>query len=762
MKQRKKHISTPRPRDQMRNPLGTDGFFGNNFKTEKQGYDLDDKEGQGLFPRYSEWIVFLVTLVLRCNYVSQKDNWWVLHPDEIFQAMEVAYSELQGYGFRPYEFLPPASGPNVTAARMQESMLGMYAMRSFIYPRILTGVGYIALLLGYNSSLFVLWRMFHASITSCLPLSVYVFCKVVTGNHDLSMISCILVASSTHLWVFGTHTLLNSFLSPFVFLVIGYLIKFITTFFVEKNDNGNVQEKRNALQHNNNNNDYNIHTMNNCNGIHRCNKQVDTSKYESVQIGRNEFRVYHVFIVGYFSGLFVYIRPDLLSLFICVLLPYMPRVLTHLKAILSSFVIYICISGCVTGILTGVLEDFLSYGSFVVTPFQWISFNVFNGYAKRMFGTMPTLYYLQIFFGNNILIYLSVSIFFVTIYTFNKTSVLYDFLRKTSLTFICMFLMYSLQGHKEARFLHDTIVLFCICSGLLLYILVQQLSLEVSIFSSKRLTQQVCLCCLLFCFISSQYQSMPNSIDNSVKDWTYEGKTDSHDVNVCLDFIGRQSDVTGVFVDRDIHMTGGYTVLRQNVPWFSLINTEFREFSKESRLAVWSFYGNREISITSQVSNYIHIQNTPFLLKCMIRQKEYNYLVMKTTRQFITRGYVEVFKYGTMRVLKRLFDSQEESYLETVEKSITDNKNTTILKYEGQWLMSYGSYNLAEKKFIKSAEINSDLQVFQFLVELYRRKGEPVKARTAFIACKQKFVEKDCLKPARKITLFEHERISLK
>lgn len=604
--------------------------------------------------------------------------------------------------------------------------------------------------------------MFHASITSCLPLSVYVFCKVVTGNHDLSIISCILVASSTHLWVFGTHTLLNSFLSPFVFLVIGYLIKFITTFFVEKNDNGNVQEKRNALQHNNNNNDYNIHTMNNCNGIHRCNKQVDTSKYESVQIGRNEFRVYHVFIVGYFSGLFVYIRPDLLSLFICVLLPYMPRVLTHLKAILSSFVIYICISGCVTGILTGVLEDFLSYGSFVVTPFQWISFNVFNGYAKRMFGTMPTLYYLQIFFGNNILIFLSVSIFFVTIYTFNKTSVLYDFLRKTSLTFICMFLMYSLQGHKEARFLHDTIVLFCICSGLLLYILVQQLSLEVSIFSSKRLTQQVCLCCLLFCFISSQYQSMPNSIHNSVKDWTYEGKTDSHDVNVCLDFIGRQSDVTGVFVDRDIHMTGGYTVLRQNVPWFSLINTEFREFSKESRLAVWSFYGNREISITSQVSNYIHIQNTPFLLKCMIRQKEYNYLVMKTTRQFITRGYVEVFKYGTMRVLKRLFDSQEESYLETVEKSITDNKNTTILKYEGQWLMSYGSYNLAEKKFIKSAEINSDLQVFQFLVELYRRKGELVKARTAFIACKQKFVEKDCLNPARKITLFEHERISLK
>lgn len=43
----------------------------------------------------------------------------------------------------------------MTSARMQESMLGMYAMRSFIYPRILTVVGYIALLLAYNSSLFV-------------------------------------------------------------------------------------------------------------------------------------------------------------------------------------------------------------------------------------------------------------------------------------------------------------------------------------------------------------------------------------------------------------------------------------------------------------------------------------------------------------------------------------------------------------------------------------------------------------------------------
>lgn len=72
----------------MRNPLIADGFLSNNCKKGNHGYDVDNEDVQGLFPRYSEWIVFVVTLVLRCYYVSQKNNWWLLHPDEIFQAME--------------------------------------------------------------------------------------------------------------------------------------------------------------------------------------------------------------------------------------------------------------------------------------------------------------------------------------------------------------------------------------------------------------------------------------------------------------------------------------------------------------------------------------------------------------------------------------------------------------------------------------------------------------------------------------------------
>ena len=42
----------------------------------------------GLFPRNTHWIVFLFTLVFRVWYVSGKENWWILHPDEIYQTLE--------------------------------------------------------------------------------------------------------------------------------------------------------------------------------------------------------------------------------------------------------------------------------------------------------------------------------------------------------------------------------------------------------------------------------------------------------------------------------------------------------------------------------------------------------------------------------------------------------------------------------------------------------------------------------------------------
>ena len=41
-----------------------------------------------LFPGNTHWFVFLFTLMFRVWYVSRKKNWWILHPDEIYQTLE--------------------------------------------------------------------------------------------------------------------------------------------------------------------------------------------------------------------------------------------------------------------------------------------------------------------------------------------------------------------------------------------------------------------------------------------------------------------------------------------------------------------------------------------------------------------------------------------------------------------------------------------------------------------------------------------------
>ena len=41
-----------------------------------------------LLPRNTHCFVFLFTLVFRVWYVSRKKNWWILHPDEIYQTLE--------------------------------------------------------------------------------------------------------------------------------------------------------------------------------------------------------------------------------------------------------------------------------------------------------------------------------------------------------------------------------------------------------------------------------------------------------------------------------------------------------------------------------------------------------------------------------------------------------------------------------------------------------------------------------------------------
>ncbi|RUS70683.1 hypothetical protein EGW08_021559 [Elysia chlorotica] len=86
---------------------------GNLGPTNRSLFDPQTKRSP-LFPRWTPWVVTLVTFAIRVHHVMQPRNWWVLHPDEIYQSMEVAHSELFGYGHRPYEFIAPPKGNNLS------------------------------------------------------------------------------------------------------------------------------------------------------------------------------------------------------------------------------------------------------------------------------------------------------------------------------------------------------------------------------------------------------------------------------------------------------------------------------------------------------------------------------------------------------------------------------------------------------------------------------------------------------------------------
>eukprot|EP00058_Branchiostoma_floridae_P027972 XP_002613463.1 hypothetical protein BRAFLDRAFT_71934 [Branchiostoma floridae] len=177
-----------------------------------------------LFPEWTYYAVCMITMLVRVHIATKHD--WILHPDEIFQSIEVAYSEVYGYGFRSYEF-GPVPRENDTSAGFgveAERAAGMYAMRSFMYPRFLATIILMVEGAGLQVGPFLAARIGHAIVSSLLPPAVYRLTRELYGCDDVANMATILVALSDHLIILGTHTLINSFLSPFFFLGIAGII----------------------------------------------------------------------------------------------------------------------------------------------------------------------------------------------------------------------------------------------------------------------------------------------------------------------------------------------------------------------------------------------------------------------------------------------------------------------------------------------------------------------------------------------------------
>ncbi|XP_064651568.1 uncharacterized protein LOC135502546 [Lineus longissimus] len=765
----------------------------------------------------SEWHIFAVTWATRMWIILQKEQLWILHPDEVYQSLEVAHTEVYGYGFRPYEYMAPPQSSNSTVER-QEQMFGMYSMRSFLLPKVYIIVFQLAELLGTTAKPFMLGRVFHATVASFLPVSVYKFTKSFLGDKDVAAVSAVLTAFSVHLGVLGTHTLVNSLLAPvFIYclkVIIdelanadetlsscddglsegelvepkqlvperthldGYPNSAQSTSLVSRNGHGKNSHKNSSnpvlptvnangsskvssegdaksngnttthLETNNNtvDNGGSVFHHSKCNGHSVRNKDAISS-----------VNLLKTLSVGFVLGLLTYIRVDLI-VFLGVMaftisFPIHKNFANKLKVVLYM------IPGVAAAFVLGGADDFSNYGQWFISPRQWFKFNVYHNFSSALFGEFSSGFYVDNFILHGIstkiltcLCQLFLVMALLPIKMYGVRQYICGKYVKLFLAMAVLFIIYSIKSHKEVRFLHNVIVLFMILSGTAI------VSLLRSLYSL--LAGRIALYLSIFALVANFLVKFPTPKDQSTAQWSYLQIWDSSYANACFDFIGSQDDVTGVFSDRSIHMTAVYSLLHKDVPLLAINKREFQEYDKKARVKVISsdwFFPKRQlqVSVIGRMSNFITIENAPLVVKHLIENPKYNYLVIPKDDQITEQGFDEVFSSGNMKVMRRSDDRKTNENLRKLGEKIPLGTNATILEYEGSWLNTLGLYDLAIKRLELALKLDaSRVRSYQLLTICLGHIGQQAKAGVVYSTCRQRF-GKSCDVPQPRVVLHQ-------
>ena len=563
--------------------------------------------------------------------------------------------------------------------------------------------------------------------------------------------AAILVSTSQTLTVLGTHSLVNSYLSPLVFLCLTPLVKRLLNYKEQHPETSKVEQENQILSTDQNSNltvtnknpstsetEISETTLNNT-----TEQNVKFKSYGNVKLDANcriKFKFHSAYLSGLLLSLCVYTRCDtvLIPVFIALACPKF----SFRK--LLSFVLYhhSYLSGLVTGFLIGGFYDRVCYGVWFVSPYQWVKFNVFHATSHVLFGKQSMTFYVEnVLFSDSLNTLLCV-IMFLDLFMIqllprefaNEKSPR----KQTDLVPFCIFLLllltYSLSSHKEIRFFHNGIVFMHIhMSSAIL-----RLFKAVVNYANQKHGQYYCWLYLFIGLLASSQLFLFIQIQGEVLSrWSYMGNNISHEVNECLHYVSKQNDVTGVFLDRPLYMTGGYTILHKDVPIYALNMHEFFEFSRNSRLRSTNAF-NQNISLASfaYISDFVSVYNTPYLLKQLLSKSEYNYVVLDMDRQFVETGYNAVFKTGSTQVMKRQTTNESEAALLKMASNIRLGHNATILEYEGYWLLRYGLYKLAEGKLMFANRMdNSRMGPYQLLIRLFQYFKQEDLVRNVLDAC---------------------------
>ena len=579
----------------------------------------------------------------------------------------------------------------------------------------------------------------------------------------VSCLACALTASSVQLTIFGTHCIVNSFTAPFVFYGLtlclpshedNKMTKQSTTdpkqFSIMNDD---IPNKRNVLQKYIPKCAYVNRSTNGILAAPFSHSTTDTKKesqkswshpnklsrftcktesYENYAKGTNSVKTnyeedkkrYRQIIQRSFGGFIIgticYIRPDTVlyvgAIYISVSITNL-TLFQDLKFKIITNGMLLSITGAVIGILLGATYDCWRYEYLVIPPLNWIKFNLLTSRSSDLFGAKDHTEYTKFIFYSRYdeVLFVVALLFYSYKYLFGKTKTkIFKSSKPLQIAYVFLTICYFSLRHKEARFLHNFIVLYLILISYGVHILVETAS-QICVKKSAILTVTIFF---LLSFSFNTFYNFPSATDALAKRFTYKNAVTSKAVNVCLDFVSRASNVRGLMIDASIFETHAFSLLQHDVPLLTKIHNEYRLYDGGNN----GKFSGRRVRIFSNYVDYVDAENSQYLLRLLAISNTFNYIITSRKNNFKVIQFKEIFKSGKYSVLLRNLSVTEEKELNKMAETLPVGTNATVLEYETNWLLTSGLNELAVARGKLSLELDkSRVRVFQQLMVAFAR-----------------------------------------
>ena len=336
---------------------------------------------------------------------------------------------------------------------------------------------------------------------------------------------------------------------------------------------------------------------------------------------------------GIILSVAVYVRPDA-SLLVGLALLGNHRISGTVSLLRARSAWLLALSG-VLGLVLAAANDTIFYGSPILTPLNWARLNVFSNTATTLFGVSGWYFYLHRVFlrdysmcvasvvfvaaafisfcewvvlqhGNKLS---SCKIPYVGEMVYRQPTELPIFTHRSLRVHIsCVAIptaIFTCMGHKEERFLHDVVVLFLVAVSQV-FLQVVDFVLNKLLYLTHRISRRswnhnnvdqsegrgretahlLLVFLLSTLFVSYNIHIFGASFDNQRKQWHKLSASSDLDTTMCMHYLSKQSDVSGVFIDRNIKDTAGYSILHKDVPLLYLLGNDFVEFTNASLIKV--------------------------------------------------------------------------------------------------------------------------------------------------------------------------------